>query len=357
MKLKPITLLILGAALTVGCEVQKTNTAGTAPTIDKSEAIADVNGSLISKDALQMLEKDIAQRAPGQKIPQEKLVEELVQREILAQQAAKEHLDQSPQFQTRLNAIRQSLLSQAVLEDYLKANPITDADLKAEYDKLVDQESGTEYKARHILVKTEDEAKKIIAELDKGADFKELAKKKSTGPSAAKGGDLGWFAPQQMVPPFSEAVIALENNKYTSVPVQTQFGWHVILREDSRSKNPPPFDAIKEQLRPLVERKKVQEYISQLRKEAKVEIFTPPAEQQKSEPAPAAATEQAPKEKGFVEEEIVVEEQPEKSATTPAGDTKPEQSSAVETVKTEAAVEDKAAPAPANEAKAKTDSK
>lgn len=354
MKIKPISLLLLSAALTAGCEIQKTDTAGSGPAISKSEAIAEVNGSLISKAALEMLKQDIAKRAPGQSIPEEKLVEELVQREILVQQAIEKGLDKSPDFQTRLDAIRKSLLTQALLEDYMKTNPITDEDLKAEYNKLVGQESGSEYKARHILVKTEDEAKQIIAELDKGADFAELAKKKSTGPSAAKGGDLGWFAPQQMVPPFSEAVIALENNKYTSAPVQTQFGWHVILREDSRSKNPPPFDAIKEQLRPLVERRKVQEFIAQLRKDAKVEILTPPAEQQQPE------AETAESEKPATEAEQPPAAQPAQPATESAPAAKPATSAdapAAEEAEVEAvqAVDEKAATATATEAEEKAD--
>ena len=133
-------------------------------------------------------------------------------------------------------------------------------------------------RARHILVKTEPEAKEIIAELDKGADFATLAKDQSTGPSAAQGGDLGWFSANQMVAPFSEAVIALENGKYTSEPVKTQFGWHVIIREDSRDQTPPSFESVKEQMRPAVQREKIQQYIDGLRKTAKVEVFTPPAE-------------------------------------------------------------------------------
>ncbi|HEY8097681.1 MAG TPA: peptidylprolyl isomerase, partial [Methylobacter sp.] len=150
---------------------------------------------------------------------------------------------------------------------------------------------GTEYKASHILVKTEEEAKKLIAELDKGADFAKLANKHSLDAKESQnGGDLGWFSAGQMVAPFSEAVAALEKGKYTKEPVKTQFGYHVILKEDSRALTPPPLEAVKEQLTPFLQRKKVQGMIEGLRKQAKVEILVPLTDEQpKAEAAPAAA--------------------------------------------------------------------
>jgi len=183
-------------------------------------------------------------------------------------------------------------LTQTSLQDFLKANPVTDAEIKAEYDSKVAAEKGTEYKARHILVKTEDEAKKLIAQLDKGAKFADLATKHSTDTSA-KGGDLGWFVASQMVEPFSKAVTELENGKYTKTPVQTQFGWHVILREDSRALTPPPLEAVKDQLMPFLQRQKVQNMIDGMRKQAKVEILVPLTEEKPKAETPAA-TEAAP---------------------------------------------------------------
>jgi peptidyl-prolyl cis-trans isomerase C len=137
-------------------------------------------------------------------------------------------------------------------------------------------------------VKTEAEAKKIIAELDKGGDFAKLANKNSTDPSAKEaqsGGDLGWFTASQMVEPFSKAVAALEKGKYTKTPVQTQFGWHIILREDSRAQTPPPIEAVKEQLMPYLQRKKVQTMLENLRKQAKVEILVPLTDDKAAAPA------------------------------------------------------------------------
>ena len=150
-------------------------------------------------------------------------------------------------------------------------------------------------------MKTEDEAKKIIAELDKGGDFAKIANKVSLdGKDTQNGGDLGWFVASQMVAPFSEAVVKLEKGQYTKTPVQTQFGWHVILREDSRAQTPPPLDSVKEQLLPYLQRKKVQDYIEGLRKSAKVEILAP-------KEAPAKAPEPAAK-GDTVTEEVAVGE-------------------------------------------------
>lgn len=298
MKLKLIPLILASATLLPGCFEEKTNdAAATAPAVSKEDAVASVNGVYISKKTLDTLEKEIAERSQGQTFPKEQLLEELIQRELLIQQALQKQLDKSPEVIERMATVRNSLLSQAALQDYLKANPVTDEEIKAEYDSKM-ANMGEEYKASHILVKTEDEAKKIIAELEKGGDFKALAKKHSIDPMGSEGGDLGWFTPDRMVPPFSEAVIALENGKFSKEPVQTQFGWHVILREESRALTPPPFDAVKEQIRPMLQRQKAQNMIENLRNSAKVEILLAPepkpAEPQASEePAPTAEAPQA----------------------------------------------------------------
>lgn len=288
MKLKAVPLVLLGAALLTGCfENKPAETESALPAVTKEDAVAAVNGTYIAKDTLATLEKQLADR--GQSMPKEQLVEELVQRELLVQEALQKHLDKSPEFMQRMAEIRNSLLSQTALQDYLKANPVTDDEIKAEYDSKM-ANLGYEYKARHILVKTEAEAKKLIAELEKGADFATLAKKHSIDPLAAQGGDLGWFTADRMVAPFSEAVVALENGKFTKEPVQTQFGWHVILREDARALTPPPLDAVKEQIRTMLQRQKAQTMIENLRKTAKVEILLPaPAAAQ-----PAAETTAAP---------------------------------------------------------------
>lgn len=320
MNKKIIPLILASSTLLFACNDEKATTSTTATensnpaiaAVAKEDAVAVVNGLYISKTALATLEAEIAQRSRGQSFPKEQLIEELIQRELLVQDAIQKRLDQTADFTERLETIKKSLLSQVAIQNYLKSNTITDAELEAEYKKNTG-EAGTEYKARHILVKTEDEAKLIIVELDKGGDFVVLAKSKSTGPSGPQGGDLGWFTASQMVAPFSEAAIALEDGKYTKTPVQTQFGWHIILKEGSRTQTPPPFESLKEQIRPALQRKKMQEFLDGLRKQAKVEILlAKPAEQEK-----AVATEAVPAESTDVSADKPVETAPAEDKVVP----------------------------------------
>jgi peptidyl-prolyl cis-trans isomerase C len=356
MKKIVIPLLIAGTVLTTGCQQQTPETASavssapTTPVIKKEDAVAEVNGQFIAKSTLADLEKEIAERGHGQTFPKEKLIEELIQRELLVQDALQKQLDKSPEYIQQLETAKKSILTQTGLQNFLKTNPVTDAELKAEYDSKIAAETGTEYKARHILVKTEDEAKKLIAELDKGGDFAALANKHSLDAKESQnGGDLGWFVSGQMVAPFSDAVAKLEKGKYTKAPVQTQFGWHVILREDSRAQVPPPLEAVKEQLKPYLQRKKVQTMIETLRKQAKVEVLVPLVEEKPkaeaattptSQPAaPATAGTENAAEKAATETPTAVATKPEAAApattdankaaeaATPAGETKPEDKS------------------------------
>jgi len=287
-KLTPI--LIASAIVLTGCDHRPSDV--NPPTVKKEDAIASVNGQYISKKTLEDLEKDLAQRSHGQapNFPKEKLVDELVQREILVQDAVQKKLDHSPEVIAQLEAARKAILTQASLQAFLKANPITDADLKKEYDSKVGGANGTEYKASHILVKTEDEAKKLIAELDKGGKFDKLANKHSLDAKESQnGGDLGWFNPSQMVQPFSEAVAKLEKGKYSKEPVKTQFGYHIIKLEDTRKQAAPPLEAVKEQLTPMLQREKITKMVEDLRKQAKVEILLPKEEPKPATP-PAAST-------------------------------------------------------------------
>jgi peptidyl-prolyl cis-trans isomerase C len=304
MKRKIIPLLIASTAFIAGCDQpSKTNAVSSEAVVNKADAVAVVNGHYIAKSTLEKLEKEIAERSHGQVFPKEKLIEELIQRELLVQDAEQKHLENSAEILAQLESAKKTLLTQADVQDFIKANPVTDAELKAEYDSKVAGDNGIEYKARHILVKTEDEAKKIIAELEKGGDFVKLANKNSLdGKEAQNGGDLGWFAPGQMVAPFSEAVVKLEKGQYTHAPVKTQFGWHIILREDSKAQTPPPLEAVKEQLLPYLQRKKVQGFVENLRKQAKVEILVPLTDDVKPAAVPAAAAAQPAAEEVLVEE-------------------------------------------------------
>lgn len=174
-------------------------------------------------------------------------------------------LKKGQDLQSRLELQERALVAQAVVADFIDNNPATEEEMQALYDEQIKLAPPTEFKARHILVETQGEATDIIAQLDGGADFAELAKEKSTGPSGPSGGDLGWFPPERMVVEFSQAVQALADGAYTKTPVQTQFGWHVILREDSRESTPPPFESVRDALKQNVEGQKLQDYLESLR--------------------------------------------------------------------------------------------
>lgn len=191
--------------------------------------------------------------------------EELTDLYLLSDQPRATELSNDPQLKAQLELQQRAILAQAVATDFIANNQATDAEMQALYDQQTSMTPQMEYKARHILLETQGAAVEVIAQLEGGADFTELAKEKSTGPTGPSGGDLGWFPPDRMVGEFSEAVLALEDGAFTTEPVQTQFGWHVILREDSRASTPPPFDSVRDVLKQNVEGKKLQDYIQSLR--------------------------------------------------------------------------------------------
>ncbi len=355
MKKKVIPLLIAGTVLLSACNTDTTEKSAPAtPVVSKADAVAEVNGQYISKKSFDELSQIFAQRSHGQTLPKEKLIEELIQRELLLQDAVNKKLDQTPEVIAQIESARKSILSQAALQNYLQANPVTDEEIQAEYDKSAKGDDSKEYKARHILVKTEQEAKDLIAKLAAGADFATLAKENSTGPSGAQGGDLGWFSSNQMVAPFSEAVIALEDNKFSTEPVQTQFGWHVILREGVRDRTAPPLEAVKAQLEPFLQRQKIRAMLDNLRNQAKVEILIPLTEA-KPEPAKVETTAQPEKTQQTTETSAQSEstEQPEKTAqsteASPSSETteQPAQVEAVTAPETEKVEAPQAETAPA----------
>ncbi len=240
-------------------------------------AVATVNGKPISQKSYDFyLAQAMQRRGQNQQgqggINRQAIINELVNRELLHQAALKEKIENDETVAFQLKQLKVDALIQGLIKKLSKDKSITDKDLKKEYDKRIAGAKLSEYKARHILLKTEEEAKTVIAELDSGSKFEDLAKKKSTGPSAKDGGDLGWFNPSQMVPPFSQAVAQMKKGSYTKKPVKTQFGWHVIKLEDIRKRTPPKFEDIKPQLRMVLQNQRIQEYITNLRKKAKIDI-------------------------------------------------------------------------------------
>lgn len=264
-----------------------------APALTAENTIATVNGKPISKATVQIIAEN-EQKRGGKSLPEDKIIDELVSRELLRQEADKQNLIKDPVYAARLENALRLTLSQIAAENFVKNVIIGDEDLKKEYDTRVGAMKLTEYKARHLLVETEAAAKELLGKLQKGAKFDELAKKFSKDPgSKDSGGDLGWFSPQQMVPPFADAVAKLKNGETTSSPVQTQFGWHIIRRDDSRDQPPPPFDEVKDQIRSMLQTQKLQQHIADLRSGAKIERPTPPVKQQEA-PTPSAAPPAAP---------------------------------------------------------------
>ena len=233
---------------------------------------AIVNGKPIPKARVdEFVQALAAQGRPDSPELRQAVREELIARELFAQEAERKGLTRSPEIARQLEQMRQDLLIRAVIQDHLRKNPVTDKDLQAEYDKLKGQGGDKEYKARHILVEKEDEAKKIIDQLKKGAKFEDLAKQSKDTGSAANGGDLDWNTPGTFVKPFADAMAGLEKGKTTESPVQTQFGWHVIRLDDVREAKAPPLEAVKQQLQQELERRRVTDLQKGLRAKARVE--------------------------------------------------------------------------------------
>ncbi|CAI8877445.1 foldase protein PrsA [Methylococcus capsulatus] len=298
---------ILAVALT-GCNQPAPETpksqasaakAGITATPENSVAV--VNGTAITKAEVGAIKSELAQRRSGE-VSEEKIVDELVKRELLRQDAVAKQLTKNPEYQARIDNAERVILSQIAAEDFMKNLTISDEELQKEYDSRIGAMQRAEYRARHILVDKEDVAKDIIAKLGKGAKFEDLAKKFSKDPgSKNEGGELGWFSPQQMVQPFSEAVEKLKNGEITQAPVQTQFGWHVIQREESRESAPPAFDAVKEQIKSMLQTQKLHQYIDDLMAKAKVERFATPTPTPEASPAAAPAGSLEGKESGAAE--------------------------------------------------------
>lgn len=244
---------------------------------DMSTVVARVGDREITLGDLMVMRSQLP--AQYQQVPIEAIYEPMLNRaidQILITNAARASgvADQA-EVKARIEEAADQVIAEAYLTQTI-ASQVTEDALRKRYDETVGSQAGEEEaKARHILLESEDAARDVIAELDDGADFAELAEQKSTGPSAAQGGDLGWFQAGQMVPEFSEAAFALEPGAYTKDPVQSQFGWHVILLEDKRTADAPSFEQVQEQLTAELTRELIQTRLEELRGAAEVERFGP----------------------------------------------------------------------------------
>lgn len=277
MRTSRFLFVLTAAGLLAAC----TKPAGDAakPAADTAEAakvttIATVNGEKLSSTLLDTFVQAVMggnSHEPPTDEQKKQLTDQLINMTLAAQAGEKDGLEKDPKVAARLQLLQMQILAEAASEKFMKAHPVSETELKAEYDAQVGG-MPKEYRARHILVEKKETADEIIKQLNAGADFAKLAEKDSKDSSAKQGGELGWFTLQTMVKPFADAVAALEVGKFTEAPVQSEFGYHVILLEEVRTPEAPAFDQVKPQVEMFVQRKKLQEYLDGLRKTAKIEM-------------------------------------------------------------------------------------
>lgn len=237
-----------------------------------AQNVAVVNGKAIPTSRVDAMVKQMVQQ--GQKDTPEMrsmIKDELINREVLAQEADRQGVANRPEIKNQIDIARQSIVIRALAQEFLTKNPVTEEEMKAEYDKFKATQSGKEYRARHILVEKEDEAKAIIGKLKGGAKFEELAKGSKDPGSANQGGDLGWAPQDAFVKPFSDAMVGLKAGEITQAPVQTQFGYHVIKLEEVRDAQLPAFDEVKGQIAESLQQRKLQDFQQGLKKKAKIQ--------------------------------------------------------------------------------------
>ncbi|MFV8835238.1 peptidylprolyl isomerase [Aquisalimonas sp.] len=239
--------------------------------------VAKVNDEPISETMLQLHILRRTGENPDRidREQRETLLLELVEMTLIAQDARERGLTENETVRAQMRNLQYAVLAQAMLEE-LKREPIPNDEMLVRFDQLMDEESQRqEYHARHILLTDEAEAEAIIEELDNGEDFGALAQRYSHGPTAARGGDLGWFVPGDMVRPFGEAVMELDVGEHTREPVRTRYGYHVIKLEGQRDREPPRFEDVSEQLRQALTQERIEDYVNELRHESRIELYRP----------------------------------------------------------------------------------
>jgi peptidyl-prolyl cis-trans isomerase C len=260
-------------ALTAPALAQSEDQSGAQSSED--QVVAVVNGAEIRiSDVLRMI-GNLPQNVQMQALSNmPAMVDRTIDLELVLEAADEAGLRNDPEVQAQIQSLANDVLRQTYLQN-LAGREVTDEAVKAAYDDYLEANPAEEVKARHILVESEDEATAIIEQLDEGADFAELAKEKSTGPTGERGGDLGYFKFGQMVEPFAQAAFDLEPGSYTEAPVETQFGWHVILVEDKRTSEPPSFEEMAPQLRQQLQQQAIQAHLAELREKATIEVVKP----------------------------------------------------------------------------------
>ena len=271
MRLALLPALIL-MALSPLAQAQTPAPAAATPAADANKPLAVVNGKEIPALYGDLVKREMAQGQPDSPQLNERVRESLINLELLSRAALDKGLDKDPNLAAALDIRRKDQLAKAYLEDYIKAHPVSDAEIQATYDKAKADAVEPEYRARHILVQTEAEAKKIIADLGKKAKFEDLAKKHSKDPGSAKnGGALDWSDRRAFVPEFSEALAGLKKGETTKTPVKTQYGYHVIRLDDTRKPQMPPLDTVRGEIVKQLQQQRIRDAIAATRAGAKVE--------------------------------------------------------------------------------------
>jgi peptidyl-prolyl cis-trans isomerase C len=236
-----------------------------------AQNIATVNNRPIPKSREDAWVKQMQQQGQHDSSQlREMIKQELIRREVFLQEASRRGLAEKPDVKFQLDVQRQNTLIQALMRDELERRPVTDAEIKKVYEEQKAKAGSREFRARHILVEKEDEARAIVEQLRRGAKFEELAKRSKDPGSAAKGGDLDWASPEAYVKPFADALLKLEKGKFTEQPVQTQFGWHVIRLDDTREAQFPPLERVQGQIREMLQQQRVQAFAAELQSKAKI---------------------------------------------------------------------------------------
>lgn len=257
----------VGTPLAAFCLIAAASFCGSTAS---AETVFTINGTAVDSAVIDVYFESRLGQPGAQPTPEQRtvLIGELRDIYLLSTQELASELISDPKLAAQIELQRQGALAQAVAANFFQNVVVSEEEILAEYNTQIELAPPLQFKARHILVATQGEAVDLITQLDGGANFEELAKEKSTGPSGPNGGDLGWFSPDQMVAPFSTAVAAMDDGQYTKEPVQTQFGWHVILREESRESEPPTLESARENINQQVQQKKFEAHLAVLRSAA-----------------------------------------------------------------------------------------
>lgn len=275
MKLK-LLIAALSTGLLVSAQAASAEPAGAAAAkaAEPGKTLAVVNGVALPQIFANFVRQSRVNRggAPDT-LTDEAVRDAVIIAELLSQEAMRKGLDKGPTLLAAMEFQKKELLSQALIEDYLRSHPLAEEAIKAEYDKAKDKAGESEYRARHILVNSEKEAKDLIAKLTTGkkAKFEDLAKKYSKDSSAGNGGDLGWTLPANLVPEFANAMVKMKAGQVSKEPVQTKFGWHVIRLEETRKMEFPEFDKLKNRIASQMQQQNLRKYVLELRAGAKIE--------------------------------------------------------------------------------------